>query len=87
MRAVSRADHGGSVSATASSSSRLTFPREAGRFRYPRRSMRRYRYAHAADFLRLDVLIAEGGVYADIDTLFVSRLPRAALRAAVRDRP
>jgi hypothetical protein len=31
-------------------------------------------YAHEADFLRLEILIAEGGVYADMDTLFVQPL-------------
>ncbi|MGI9659129.1 MAG: glycosyltransferase [Gaiellaceae bacterium] len=30
-----------------------------------------YRYAHHADFVRLDALIEHGGIYADIDTLFV----------------
>jgi hypothetical protein len=33
----------------------------------------RYRYAHHADFVRLDALIEHGGVYADIDTIFVHR--------------
>lgn len=33
------------------------------------------RYAHHADFIRLDVLIEHGGIYADIDTLFVAPLP------------
>ena len=32
-------------------------------------------YAHEADFLRLDILIAHGGVYADMDTLFVRPYP------------
>lgn len=35
----------------------------------------RYRYAHHADFIRLDVLIEHGGVYADIDTIFVHPIP------------
>jgi hypothetical protein len=35
-------------------------------------------YAHQADFVRLDVLAAHGGMYADIDTLFVAP-PRPAL--------
>jgi len=35
----------------------------------------RYRYAHHADFIRLDALIELGGVYADIDTLFLRPLP------------
>lgn len=34
-----------------------------------------YRYAHHADFVRLDALAEWGGLYADIDTLFVSPLP------------
>lgn len=32
-------------------------------------------YAHESDFLRLDALLARGGVYADMDTLFVQRYP------------
>lgn len=35
----------------------------------------RYRYAHHADFIRLDALIEHGGVYADIDTVFVAEFP------------
>lgn len=34
----------------------------------------RYRYAHHADFIRLDALIEHGGIYADIDTLFLAPL-------------
>jgi len=34
-----------------------------------------YRYAHHADFIRLDALIKHGGVYADMDTLFVRPFP------------
>lgn len=34
-----------------------------------------YQYAHHADFIRLDALIELGGIYADIDTLFVRPLP------------
>jgi hypothetical protein len=32
-------------------------------------------YAHEADFLRLSILLEQGGVYADMDTLFVQPLP------------
>lgn len=32
-------------------------------------------YAHEADFLRMDILLAEGGIYADMDTLFVRSYP------------
>jgi Glycosyltransferase sugar-binding region containing DXD motif len=34
-----------------------------------------YQYAHHADFVRLDALIDHGGIYADIDTLFVRPFP------------
>lgn len=34
-----------------------------------------FRYAHHADFIRLEALRAHGGVYADMDTLFVNPLP------------
>ncbi len=34
-----------------------------------------YQYAHQADVVRLQVLLKEGGVYADIDTLFVRPYP------------
>ncbi|MGI9522092.1 MAG: glycosyltransferase [Hyphomicrobiaceae bacterium] len=36
----------------------------------------RYLYAHHADFIRLDSLIRYGGLYADIDTVFVRPPPR-----------
>ena len=34
-------------------------------------------YAHEADFIRMDALIEHGGVYADMDTLFVRPYPAA----------
>jgi hypothetical protein len=34
-----------------------------------------YRYAHTSDFLRVAILEREGGVYADIDTLFIQPYP------------
>jgi hypothetical protein len=43
--------------------------------RYRKPSVARYRYAHEADFVRLEILAREGGVYADIDTLFLKPLP------------
>jgi glycosyltransferase involved in cell wall biosynthesis len=36
-----------------------------------------YRYAHHSDFIRLDALIERGGIYADIDVLFVRPIPPA----------
>src|SRR5918996_2092741 len=44
-------------------------------FRYGGGGASRYRYAHHSDFRRLEILHREGGVYADIDTLFVNPLP------------
>jgi hypothetical protein len=41
--------------------------------RYDRRVPNIYRYAHHSDFTRLDALIQMGGIYADIDTIFVRR--------------
>ncbi len=35
----------------------------------------RYRYAHMADFVRLQVLLQHGGIYADMDSLFLRPLP------------
>jgi hypothetical protein len=34
-----------------------------------------FSYAHHADFIRLEQLLTHGGVYADIDTLFVNPIP------------
>ena len=34
-----------------------------------------YRYAHHSDFIRLDALLTHGGVYADIDTIFIRPFP------------
>lgn len=44
-------------------------------YRYTERHMEKYRYAHESDFVRLDPLIEHGGVYADIDTLFINPVP------------
>jgi hypothetical protein len=37
-------------------------------------------YAHEADFIRLEVILESGGVYADMDTLFVQALPQRLFR-------
>lgn len=39
-----------------------------------------YRYAHHADVVRLDALIEHGGLYADIDTVFLRPLPAEMYR-------
>ncbi len=44
---------------------------------YDSRVPKAYRYAHHADFVRLDALVRYGGIYADIDTVFVRRFPDA----------
>ena len=50
--------------------------REVSRANYDdERVPERYRYAHHADFIRLDALIEFGGIYADIDTLFLRAIP------------
>lgn len=49
-------------------------------YRYAHRGMNRYRYAHHADVVRLDALVEHGGIYADIDTLFLKPMPAAMLR-------
>lgn len=48
-----------------------------GKFRYGLRYRfnKKFNYAHHADFIRLEKLNELGGVYADIDTLFVQKYP------------
>lgn len=38
--------------------------------------LNQYRYAHLADFERQRILMNEGGIYADIDTLFLKPIPK-----------
>lgn len=49
-------------------------------YRYPDRALNQYRYAHHADVVRLDALIKYGGIYADIDTLFINPMPSSLLQ-------
>ena len=44
-------------------------------FRYQDKGIGPYRYAHHSDFIRLRQLHEYGGIYADIDTLFVNPYP------------
>jgi hypothetical protein len=46
-------------------------------FRYSDPDVARYRYAHQSDFVRLERLLQTGGVYADIDTIFVNPFPES----------
>ena len=57
----------------------MRVPHPAIKLQYTDPRIERYRYAHEADFLRLDVLIDQGGVYADMDTIFVNPLPSRLL--------
>lgn len=56
---------------------RVESPTWIDRHRYSDARVARYRYAHAADFVRLEELLARGGVYADLDTLFLRPLAPA----------
>jgi hypothetical protein len=44
-------------------------------YSYSDADLQKFRYAHLADITRLQVLIEYGGVYADMDTLFVKPIP------------
>lgn len=46
-------------------------------YRYDDPTVAAFRYAHLADFARLRILLEEGGIYADIDSLFLRPLPPA----------
>ncbi|MBC2717624.1 MAG: glycosyl transferase [Desulfobacteraceae bacterium] len=43
---------------------------------YKDETLCKYKYAHIADFVRLEKLVERGGVYADIDTIFVRPMPQ-----------
>lgn len=45
------------------------------KFKYPKIGRKNLSYAHHADFIRIEKLLDKGGVYADMDTLFVEKLP------------
>ncbi|KQC09153.1 MAG: glycosyl transferase [Smithella sp. SDB] len=44
-------------------------------FSYNDPAIGKYRHAHLSDIARLEILIKYGGIYADIDTLFINDLP------------
>lgn len=44
-------------------------------FTYEDQGIQLFDYAHHADFIRLDRILQNGGVYADIDTIFVNPIP------------
>lgn len=49
------------------------------RYNYENKGIEPFRYAHLSDITRLEILNEFGGIYADIDTLFVNPLPRDLL--------
>lgn len=44
-------------------------------YKYKDNFIKLYSYAHQSDFIRLEKLFEFGGIYADIDTLFVNKIP------------
>ena len=48
----------------------------ASKLRYHDKAVSVYQYAHVADFIRLEKILEKGGIYADIDTLFVRSVPQ-----------
>ncbi len=46
------------------------------RYGFRNRHCKKYGYAHQSDFIRLENLIERGGIYADIDTIFVHKIPK-----------
>jgi len=45
------------------------------RRKMPRAWKKKFSYAPASDFIRLEKLLEYGGIYADIDTLFINKIP------------
>lgn len=45
-------------------------------YQYSDPEIAKFRYAHLSDFARLEILLKEGGIYADIDSLFLRPIPR-----------
>lgn len=54
---------------------RIAPERFVSEYRYRDPEVGAYRYAHLADFARLRILLEEGGIYADIDSLFLRPVP------------
>lgn len=44
-------------------------------YKYPSKYVKQFNYAHQSDFIRLEMLSEHGGVYADLDTIFVNPIP------------
>ncbi len=55
---------------------RITPDNIISQYQYQNSSIESFRYAHLSDVSRLQILQKHGGIYADIDTLFVNPLPK-----------
>jgi hypothetical protein len=44
-------------------------------FAYTDKNAEQFRYAHLSDITRLEIMIKYGGIYADMDTLFINEIP------------
>ncbi|MEW6736324.1 MAG: glycosyltransferase, partial [Acidobacteriota bacterium] len=54
---------------------KVELPARLLNYRYQDRLVSKYRYAHYCDLIRLEKTVAAGGIYTDIDTIFVNRIP------------
>src|SRR5262249_44901279 len=54
---------------------KVELPEPVLKFNYKDRLVNRYKYAHHSDFIRLEKVVEAGGIYADMDTIFVNRIP------------
>ncbi len=54
---------------------KASLPKFIEDYQYQEKIITRFKYAHLADFVRLEKIVEQGGVYADMDTLFVNKLP------------
>jgi glycosyltransferase involved in cell wall biosynthesis len=54
----------------------IDFDPMVSRFHYRDPGVKQFSYAHHSDFIRLRELLRRGGIYADIDTIFVNPLPK-----------
>lgn len=54
---------------------KIDINREISEFHYEKNRLDPYRYAHLADVARLDAIYDRGGIYADMDSIFLQPLP------------
>lgn len=54
---------------------KVLLPEFVEKYSYKDKFIAQFKYAHLSDFIRLEKLVEFGGIYADIDTIFVNKLP------------